>query len=184
VGQGKKKVVVMACENAIMGTDILKKAMIDSGEITLPELNEVGVYPNTAVDRMVFDGEHHGKKGIEVGDAYELAIEADKLVDSMDHPIQKAEYVDNIDKFLKRKIYMVNCGHAVTSYLGFVKGYQTVQEALKDETIVTEMKNAVMESAAALEKEFGLNISIGFLIMTTWSLNVIQHQVLPIQLLV
>ena len=54
----------MACENAIMGTDILKKAMIETGIMTEEEMDQVAVFPNTAVDRMVFDGHHHGKDGI------------------------------------------------------------------------------------------------------------------------
>ena len=57
--------------------------------------------------------------------------------------------------YLKRKIYMVNCAHAVTSYMGFVKGYETVQEGLADPEILEDVKRAIMESAAALEKTYG-----------------------------
>lgn len=151
----KKKIIVMACENAIMGTDILKKAMIETEIMSEKEMDEVAVFPNTAVDRMVFDGHHNGKDGIEVGDAFELPIEKGKLEDPNEQPIVGAEYVDDLAKFLQRKIYMVNCGHAVTSYLGFVKGYHTVQEALSDPELMEEMKKAVMESACALEKIYG-----------------------------
>ena len=75
IEQGGEKAIVMACENAIMGTDILKNAMIETNILTSEEVDRIAVYPNTAVDRMVFDGEHNGKKGIEVGDAFELVIE-------------------------------------------------------------------------------------------------------------
>ncbi|MBB5182745.1 mannitol-1-phosphate 5-dehydrogenase [Catenisphaera adipataccumulans] len=155
LNKGKKKVVVMACENAIMGTDMLKKAMIDSGNITEEQLDEVGVYPNTAVDRMVFEGNHHGKNGIEIDDDYELVIEANKLDDLENKPIKNAEYVKNLGMYLERKIYMVNCGHTVTSYFGYIKGYKTIQDSLKDPELVDEMKKAVMESASALEREYG-----------------------------
>ena len=89
--------------------------------MTEEEMDQVAVFPNTAVDRMVFDGHHHGKDGIEVGDAFELPIEKNKLEDPKSQPIKGAEYVDNLAKFLQRKIYMVNCAHAVTSYFGFVQ---------------------------------------------------------------
>ena len=92
--QGKGKVTVMACENAIMGTDILKKAMIETGILTAEQIDEIGVYPNTAVDRMVFGGVHNGKEGIEIGDAFELAIERGKLIDPDSEPIKGAEYRD------------------------------------------------------------------------------------------
>ncbi|MDO5547178.1 MAG: mannitol-1-phosphate 5-dehydrogenase [Eubacteriales bacterium] len=155
LADGKGKTTVMACENAIMGTDILKKAMIDIGVITEEELDAIGVYPNTAVDRMVFDGVHNGKKGIEIGDAYELAIERGKLLDPDSEPIKGGEYVDDLEMFLQRKIYMINCGHALSGYFGQVNGYEIVQDALRDPEIQKEVRAAVKESAAALEKKYG-----------------------------
>lgn len=155
LADGKDKVTVMACENAMMGTDILKKAMIDTGIISQEELDAIGVYPNTAVDRMVFGGVHSGKEGIEVGDAYELAIERGKLIDPTKEPIKGGEYVDDLEMFLQRKIYMINCGHALIGYFGQVNGYTIVQDALRDSDIQREVCAAVMESAAALEKKYG-----------------------------
>lgn len=155
VGSHKPKITVMACENAMMGTNILVKAMLATGEITTDELNEVGVYPNTAVDRVVFDGHHHGKDGIEIGDAYELAIEKNKLADTNTQPIKNAEYVENLEMYLQRKIYMINCGHAISAYLGQANGYKTVQEVLKDPQLLEQVKTAMMESAGALEKKYG-----------------------------
>ena len=155
VGQGKDKVVVMACENAMHGTDILVQAMIDSGEITQAELDEVGIYPNTAVDRMVFDGEHNDHKGIDIGVNYELAIEKDKLGDF--EPVKGAEYTSDLDRHLQRKIYMINCGHAISAYIGYANGKDIVQDVLNDPDLVQEVRAAVMESASALEKEYGFS---------------------------
>lgn len=155
LADGKGKITVMACENAIMGTDILKKAMIDTGIVTEEELDTIGVYPNTAVDRMVFGGVHNGREGIEIGDAYELAIERSKLIDPTEEPIKGGEYVDDLEMFLQRKIYMINCGHALSGYFGQVNGYTIVQDALRDPDIQKEVCAAVMESAAALEKKYG-----------------------------
>ena len=130
--QGKGKTTVMACENAIMGTDILKKAMIETGILTAEQIDEIAVYPNTAVDRMVFGGVHNGKEGIEIGDAFELAIERGKLIDPDSEPIKGAEYVDDLMMYLQRKIYIINCGHAIAGYYGqAIKGYEIVQDALR-----------------------------------------------------
>lgn len=152
---GKARTTVMACENAIMGTDILKNEMIKTGIISAEELDQIGVYPNTAVDRMVFGGFHHGKNGIEIGDAFELAVEKGKLLNPDEEPIKGAEYVDDLEKFLQRKIYMVNCGHAITAYLGQQNGYDIVQDALRDPNIQEQVMRAVTESASALEKKYG-----------------------------
>lgn len=155
LADGKGKVTVMACENAMMGTDLLKKAMVDTGIVTETELDQIGVYPNTAVDRMVFGGVHNGKEGIEIGDAFELAVERGKLIDPESEPIKGAEYVDNLEMFLQRKIYMINCGHAISGYFGQVYGFEIVQDALRDPRLQPEIKAAVLESAAALEKKYG-----------------------------
>ena len=155
LADGKSKVTVMACENAMMGTDILKKAMIDTGIITEEELDAIGAYPNTAVDRMVFDGVHNGKQGIEIGAAFELAIERGKLIDPNVEPIKGREYVDDLGMFLQRKIYIVNCGHALTGYYGHVNGYTIIQDVLRNPEMQEEVRKAMLESASALEKKYG-----------------------------
>ena len=154
--QGKGKTTVMACENAIMGTDILKKAMIETGILNAEQIDEIAVYPNTAVDRMVFGGVHNGKEGIEIGDAFELAIERGKLIDPDSEPIKGAEYVDDLMMYLQRKIYIINCGHAIAGYYGqAIKGYEIVQDALRDPDLLPDIRSAMLESASALEKKYG-----------------------------
>lgn len=153
---GKGKAIVMACENAIMGTDILKKAMIETNILTEEQLNSIAVFPNTAVDRMVFNGVHNGKEGIEVGDAFELVIEKGKLINPNSEPIKGAEYVDDIMMYLQRKIYIINCGHAIAGYYGqALKGYEIVQDSLRDEELLPQIREAMLESASALEKKYG-----------------------------
>ena len=156
--QTKDKVIVMACENAIMGTDILKKAMIETNILTEEELDSIAVFPNTAVDRMVFGGVHNGKEGIEIGDAYELVIEKNKLEDPNSQPIKGAEYVDDLMMYLQRKIYIINCGHAIAGYYGQVfKNYEIVQDSLRDPDLLPQIRQAMLESAAALEKKYGFS---------------------------
>ena len=154
--ENKNKAIVMACENAMMGTDILKKAMIETNILTEEELDSIAVFPNTAVDRMVFGGVHNGKEGIEVGDAYELVIEKNKLIDPNSEPIKGAEYVDDLMMYLQRKIYIINCGHAIAGYYGQVlKGYEIVQDSLRDPELIPQIREAMLESASALEKKYG-----------------------------
>ncbi len=154
--QNHNKAIVMACENAMMGTDILKKAMIETNILTEEELDSIAVFPNTAVDRMVFGGVHNGKEGIEVGDAYELVIEKNKLIDPDSEPIKGAEYVDDLMMYLQRKIYIINCGHAIAGYYGqALKGYEIVQDSLRDPELIPQIREAMLESASALEKKYG-----------------------------
>lgn len=155
--EGQNKVIVMACENAILGTDTLVQLMIDTGTVTMDELDKIGVYPNTGVDRFVFGGVYNGKEGTAVSDSYELAIERQKLDDLDSEPIKGAEYVNNLEAVLKRKIYLVNCWLAITSYIGYIHGYKMVNDALRDQDIQKIVKKAIFESAAGLEKKFNFS---------------------------
>lgn len=149
------RAIVMACENAILGTDILKFEVRKTGILTDIEMDASAVWPNVAVDRMVFSGEHHGKQGIDVGDAIELPIERNKLVDPESQPIKGAEYVDDLMKYLQRKIYVVNCGHACTGFIGYHNGCPTIQETLARPELKEQIRNIALESAAAIEAEYG-----------------------------
>ena len=42
LSEGRGRVLVMACENAIMGTDTLVNLMVDTGIITMDQLQEIG----------------------------------------------------------------------------------------------------------------------------------------------
>lgn len=150
----QKRIIVMACENAIFGTDILKKHILETKLISSEELQRVGMFPNTGVDRFVFGGIYNGKSGVAVSDAHELAIERQKLDDPLSTPITGAEYVDNLEAVLKRKIYLVNCWLAISSYIGAYKGYTMVNQTLLDKDIQKVAINAVRESANALCAKF------------------------------
>ncbi|WP_379945762.1 mannitol dehydrogenase [Enterococcus devriesei] len=165
LAEGKSRVLVMACENAVMGTDILVNLMIDTKIITLNQLKEIGAYPNTGVDRFVFGGIYNGKEGTAISDSHEFAIERQKLDDPESKPITGAEYVDNLEAVLKRKLYLVNCWLAITSYIGYTKGYKMVDEALRDEEIQKIVNKAVLESARSLEMD--LSQYLGHILVET-----------------
>ncbi len=153
---GKEKVNVMACENAIRATDILKKEILSTGILTEQQADSIACFPNTAVDRMVFAVEVDGIKGVEVGpdDEYELPIEQNRLVDPTSEPIKGAEYTDNLDKYLERKLYVVNCCHALGGFYGFLKGYDYVLQAFNDEEILKDVNAGIRESAEMLTKKY------------------------------
>ena len=61
--------------------------------------------------------------------------------------------------FIEQKLMMHNMGHAVTSYLGYLKGYEYIWEASFDPEIKYIMTRALMESAMALSKKHGADLS-------------------------
>lgn len=151
-----KKVNILACENALFATDILKKALLNCDvDISAAELDEIACFPNTAVDRMVFDIEVDGESAVEIGNEFELVVEKNKLADPNEEPIIGATYTDNLQKYLERKLYITNTSHAIAGYLGYLKGYQYVQEALADKDILEDVLAAINESSEILVIKYG-----------------------------
>lgn len=154
---GKERINVIPCENAILCGDMLKKEIIKTGMIEEEQLEQIAAIPNTAVDRMVFGTNRDGRDGIEIGKDHELVIEKDKLADPKQKPIIGAEYTDNLQKFLERKLYVINCGHAWSGYMAYLMGYKIIQDYFAKKTNV-EMTRAVMKEVAALvEKKHGFS---------------------------
>ena len=62
------------------------------------------------------------------------------------------------DFYIQRKLYIHNMGHALTAYLGHIKGYQFIWEAINDPYIRYAVSKAMQDSAVALSKEHGVSI--------------------------
>jgi mannitol-1-phosphate 5-dehydrogenase len=152
---GRPKVNVMACENAMFATNILKKAMADcTVPISENELDQIGGYPNTAVDRVVLGEEKDGRPAVNIADYHELAVETDKLVDPSNPPINGARYTDNLQKYLERKLYVINCGQAWAGYVGYLKGYTSVRDVFMTPALVEEVRMAMRESAKLISAKY------------------------------
>lgn len=58
--------------------------------------------------------------------------------------------------FIKRKLYLHNMGHAVCAYLGDYAGLAYIDQAISSPEIRTIVHNAMMESAVALSRKYGV----------------------------
>jgi len=63
------------------------------------------------------------------------------------------------DFFVKRKLFVHNMGHATTAYLGGLKGVDYIYESIDDQEIRAVAQNAMLESALALSKHYGVDFS-------------------------
>lgn len=149
--RGLLPVNVIACENALFASNILKNLLLK--ELKPEVLDEIARFANTSVDRLALGKVVNGKSSVEIDSAYELVIEQNPLIRK--EPIIGATYVEDLHPYLERKLYIVNCGHAALAYLGFVKGYPTVQDAIKDSEVKETAIEAMRESAKLLEKKYG-----------------------------
>ncbi len=152
---GKSKINVIPCENALLCGDMLKREILNTGKIAEAELDKIAAIPNTAVDRMVFGCDRDNRDGIDIGVDYELVVEADKLVVPEEEPIKGATYTTNLQKYLERKLYVINGGHAWSGYIAHAMGYEIIQDYFAKDENVELTKSVMREISALLEKKWG-----------------------------
>ncbi|MFD5226828.1 mannitol-1-phosphate 5-dehydrogenase [Microbacterium sp. NPDC058342] len=147
---------VMACENAIGATDLLRQEIIDRAGEDWGALAGRAVFANTAVDRIVPGQPADGGIDVTVEPFFEWAIERGPFGDRMPS-IPGAHFVDDLTPYIERKLFTVNTGHATTAYLGAQAGIERISDALADETIAAQVAAALEETSALLAAKHGLD---------------------------
>lgn len=153
---GKAKINVIVCENALFNGQILRRELLNLGETSVDEL---AAFPDTAVDRMVLAAQRDGKDVINVGVDYELVIDRRALIDPESKPLRGAIYTDNLQKYLERKLYIINGGHAWAGFVGHLKGYDTMQQIFADNSLVAEIKESMRETARLLHVKYAFPLA-------------------------
>lgn len=148
---------VIACENAIRATSLLKQEIAALLPVEITEnLEQFACFPDAAVDRIVPLQHHEDPLFVTVEPFYEWTIES-KLWPSRLAPVQGVHYVELLDPYIERKLFTVNTGHATAAYLGQLKGYETIQQAMQDDELVEQVLMVLQETGAALIAHYGLN---------------------------
>ena len=62
------------------------------------------------------------------------------------------------DFYIKRKLFVHNMGHATCAYLGGYIGRKYIYQAIEDPEILSIVENAMLESAMALHKKYGVEL--------------------------
>jgi mannitol-1-phosphate 5-dehydrogenase len=144
---------VIACENQIGATDILKGHIMDHLSDEVKSKLEGKVYFfNSAVDRIV-PIQEQDSLDVLVEPYYEWVVEADVSIP----PVNGMTIVPDLAPFIERKLFTVNTGHAVIAYLGYLKGKTTIDETLADESIAEQVRETLKETGAYLIKQYGLD---------------------------
>lgn len=142
--------VVMACENAVNATDILRDAINALGE--LPNV----VFANTAVDRIVPIQSNPNSPNVEVEEFEEWVIETANL-SGADLGIPAATLVPNLEPYIERKLYTVNTGHCCIAYTGHLAGFKTISEALANGKVRTLTEAVLKETSMFLTRKFNFD---------------------------
>jgi mannitol-1-phosphate 5-dehydrogenase len=144
--------VIMACENAIRATDIVKAelAALDSSVLSK------ALFANTAVDRIVPPQKDGLGLDVLVEAFSEWVIDSSELGSGKPN-IPGAEFVADLAPFIERKLFTVNTGHATLAYVGQQHGANTIVEATKIDQVKSVMLDALAETSQVLISRHGFD---------------------------
>lgn len=148
---------IIACENAIRATSQLKELtyeLLDEETKAWADSN-VG-FVDCSVDRIVPPVRSENPIDVVVENFYEWNVEEKSFVGGAPK-IDGMNLADNLLAYVERKLFTLNTGHAITAYLGQLKGYKTIDESIADEEIYAVVKAAMRQSGEGLIKKFGFD---------------------------
>ena len=148
---------IVACENAIKASSQLEeevKKYLNEEEIAY--LNEYVGFPNCSVYIIVPPVKSENILDVVVENFYEWNVE-EKAFKGEIPKIYGMNLADNLMAYIERKLFTLNTGHAITAYFGYLKGYNTVDESIKDEVIQDLVKKAMIESGQGLIAKYNFD---------------------------
>jgi mannitol-1-phosphate 5-dehydrogenase len=146
-----KKLVVMACENALGASEIIRSAMQNQSLAS-----ERAIFCNTAVDRIVPLQLEHSEPDVAVEPFSEWIIDSAPLK-GRELDLPGATFVEDLDPFIERKLYTVNTAHLAIALVGQRLGHVTVVEAMSDAEVMDMALQALAETSAALIHKHGFD---------------------------
>lgn len=157
-----KPLNIIICENLIGADEYLKGLILNE----IPDLkefveNSVG-FIEASIGRMVPVMTEEKK----AGNPLRVYVEPYNIL-----PVDKAAFkgeppkdVNNLypfspfNLFIERKLFMHNMSHALSAYLGYLRGYEYIYQAINDFDIRYVAFRALVRSALAISKENGVEI--------------------------
>ncbi|EEQ91995.1 hypothetical protein RJZ56_003682 [Blastomyces dermatitidis] len=154
---GSKPLAVIACENAIGATDTLHGFVKENTEESRrASLYSRAQFANSAIDRIVPTQDADAGLDVKIEKFYEWVVEKTPFGD-VGHPDIKAiHWVDDLEPYIERKLFTVNTGHATAAYYGYSTGKKTINDALNDPKIRSEVNAALAETSKLIIEKHGI----------------------------
>jgi len=147
---------VIACENTIGGSAQIYKALVPLLSVEAKSYLDTYVgFPNAAVDRIVPNQINPDPLHVKVEPFYEWVVDQTAIKGEL--KVVGMHQSKKLDAYIERKLFTVNTGHATVAYAAYQKGYKTIQEAMKDEEIVSLLSGVLQETGALLVAKHGFN---------------------------
>lgn len=152
-----KPLAVIACENAIGATDILRGFIEEQTEKSrLESMSSRARFANSAIDRIVPTQAPDSGLNVKIEKFYEWVVEKTPFSDFGHPDIAQIHWVDNLGPYIERKLFTVNTGHATAAYYGYAAGKKTVDESMDDDQIRRVVQEALAETSALIVAKHGI----------------------------
>lgn len=145
---------VMACENAINATDLLRQEVSAAWDDSAGDLDAVAVFANTAVDRIVPNQAPGQGLDVTVETFFEWVIDRTPFGDNAPK-IPGATFVDELGPYIERKLFTVNTGHASAAYFGYAAGLEKISDAMADPSVAAKVRAVLEETKELLVAKHG-----------------------------
>ncbi|NRD76552.1 mannitol-1-phosphate 5-dehydrogenase [Bacillus sp. BRMEA1] len=155
--QSERPLTIIACENMIGGTSLLKEKIFETlTEEEKLQFEERFGFPDSAVDRIVPNQVNEDKLMVKVEPFYEWVVEETKIVGERP-AIEGITYVPELVPYIERKLFTVNTGHALAAYFGYYFGMETINQSMENLQVRDLVEGALKESGALLVKKYGFS---------------------------
>ncbi|MBO6046130.1 MAG: mannitol-1-phosphate 5-dehydrogenase, partial [Erysipelotrichaceae bacterium] len=148
---------IIACENAIRASSQLKDhvyKLLDDEEKAYAD--EYVGFPDCSVDRIVPPIKNDIPTDVVVEAYYEWNVEEASFKGEVP-TIKGMNLADNLEAYIERKLFTLNTGHCITAYIGNLKGFPTIMDAILNDEIYAIVHEAMEQSGAGLVKKHGLD---------------------------
>jgi mannitol-1-phosphate 5-dehydrogenase len=157
IEQTDKPLNIIACENMIGGSSLLKEKIYEKlTDEEKAQFDRQFGFPDSAVDRIVPNQTNEDKLMVKVEPFYEWVVEEPKIIG--EKPLVKGiTYVQELVPYIERKLFTVNTGHALAAYFGYYFGMNTINSAMENKQIIELVEGALNESGEFLVKKYGFD---------------------------
>lgn len=159
--ENKKPLNILLCENLFEADKYIKNLVLQHLPIEQrTQLDKYIGFVETSVGRMVPALEKPDNiLRVNVEPYCFLPVDKDAFVGGVPELNGLYPY-SPFSLFVERKLYMHNMGHSITAYLGAIKSYTYIYEAIGDGDILYIVYAALARSALALSLEHDIPVSI------------------------
>ena len=152
---------IIACENLIDNSKILREYVyshLPAGDRAYVD-NHIG-FPRCVIDQVVTtpsEADREANPLLVIAEGHGQWIVGREEFMGEPPAIEGMRLTDGLDAYVEQKIFTLNTAHAVAAYLGYLKGYEFIHEAIQDAEIRPVVLGAMEESSLALIKRHNLN---------------------------